>query len=69
MKKQIKIAAVAAAVVLSLSSGKKTYECHCDKVGGGDEHFDIKAKEADAETECKAKQTASPTVYSKCMLE
>ena len=69
MKNQIKIAALAAAVVLSFSSCKKTYECHCDKVGGGDEHFDIKGKEADAEADCKAKQTASPTVYSKCMLE
>ena len=67
MKKQIKIAVITAAVVLSLSACKKTYECHCDKVG--DEHFDIKAKEADASSECKAKQTAAPTVYSKCELE
>lgn len=69
MKNLLKIAGIVAAVVLSFSSCKKTYECHCDKIGGGDDHFEFKEKEADAESKCKAKQTASPTVYSKCMLE
>ncbi len=70
MKKQIKNVALVVALVASLSSCKKTYECHCDKVGGGDEHFDFKEKEkSDAETKCKAKQTENTTKYTKCMLE
>lgn len=69
MKKTLKTLALVVAITASLASCKKTYECHCDKIGGGDEHFDIKAKQDQAEADCKAKQTASPTVYSKCMLE
>jgi hypothetical protein len=69
MKKTIKIAALMALVVSLNTSCKKTYECHCDKTAGGDEHFDIKAKnKGDAESECKQKATNS-TVYSKCELE
>lgn len=69
MKKTIKTLVVIFAVTASLTSCKKTYVCHCDKIGGGDEHFDIKAKQDQAEADCKAKQTGSPTIYSKCELE
>jgi hypothetical protein len=69
MKKTIKTLALVVAITASLASCKKTYECHCDKIGGGDEHFDIKAKEDQAKADCEAKKTASPTVYSKCELE
>lgn len=69
MKNKIKIAALAVAVVLSFSSCKKTYECHCDKVGGGDVHFEIKAKKSDAEAQCKAIHTSSSTQYNKCEIE
>lgn len=68
MKKTIKTLALMALVVAMNTACKKTYECHCDKIAGGDEHFDIKAKKEDAESECKKKAEGS-TVYSKCMIE
>lgn len=69
MKTTIKKLALLVLVVTMSTACKKTYECHCDKFGGGDEHFDIKSKnKGDAESECKQKATNS-TVYSKCELE
>lgn len=68
MKKTIVNLALIAIVTITTASCKKEYECHCDKVGGGDEHMDIKAKkEADAKSECEAKAPSS--TYSKCHLE
>ncbi len=69
MKKQILTIGMAAILAVTAASCKKTYECHCDKVGGGDEHFDIKAKnKGQAESECTKKASGSST-YSKCKLE
>jgi hypothetical protein len=68
MKKNIITISLMGFLALSLASCKKTYECHCDKTAGGDEHFDIKGKQADAESECKKKAEGS-TVYSSCKLE
>ncbi|MFO0357675.1 MAG: hypothetical protein ACK50A_12055 [Sphingobacteriaceae bacterium] len=68
MKRTIKTVALMALVVSMNTACKKTYECHCDKFAGGDEHFDIKAKEDDAKVECENKAKGS-TVYSKCEIE
>lgn len=68
MKKTSKIVALLGLVVFLNTSCKKTYECHCDKAAGGDEHFEIKGKEADAKTECENKAKGS-TVYTKCVIE
>lgn len=68
MKKTVKTIALLALVVSMSTACKKTYECHCDKKAGGDEHFDIKGKKEDAESECKKKAEGS-AVYSKCKLE
>lgn len=68
MKKNIILFVFTSLLAVSITSCKKTYECHCDKVGGGDEHFDIKNTKAKAETECKNKASGS-TVYSSCELE
>ena len=45
------------AVLLSLSSCKKQYTCHCDVAGGGDQHVKVEAsskKKAEAEEKVKA---------------
>jgi len=69
MKKLLLTVALLAFMAPAFTSCKKTYECHCDKTAGGDEHFDIKTKKkADAESECKKKAEGS-SVYSKCKLE
>jgi len=68
MKKNIIAIAIISLLAVSVSSCKKTYECHCDKVGGGDEHFDIKNTESKADEECHAKAEGS-TVYEDCHIE
>lgn len=55
-------------LTLSLASCKKTYECHCDKKAGGEEHIEIKAKKSDADHECHELAEGS-TVYSDCHVE
>lgn len=69
MKKQISTLVLALVISGAMVSCKKTYECHCDKVGGGDEHFDIKAKKDDAESQCKAKFESNKTLYKDCHLD
>ena len=49
-------------------SCKKDYECHCEKRAGGADHIMLKAKKADAESECK-KLAENTTVYSSCVIE
>lgn len=53
----------------SLSSCTKTYHCHCTKVGGGEEEFEIKAKnKADAKSDCEGKAPTGSTLYTDCHL-
>lgn len=52
----------------SVASCEKTYECHCDKKTGGEEHIEIKAKKSDAGHECHELAEGS-NVYSDCHLE
>jgi len=68
MKKNIITISLMGFLALTIVSCKKTYECHCDKRAGGDEHFEIKNTKSNAETECKDKAATNAT-YSECKLE
>jgi len=68
MKKNIITISLMGFLALSLASCKKTYECHCEKKTGGDEHFDIKNTKEKADSECHDKAEGS-AVYSECHLE
>jgi hypothetical protein len=68
MKKNVMQLSLIAFFAISLSSCKKTYECHCVKKGGGEDHVEVKATKSDAEHECHELAEGS-TVYSDCHLE
>ncbi|MBK9284773.1 MAG: hypothetical protein IPM51_10735 [Sphingobacteriaceae bacterium] len=55
-------------LIASFTSCEKEYTCHCEKIGGGDEHFTVKAKKKDASKACEDLQKAAPTLYSSCSL-
>ncbi len=68
MKKNLITIVMTGFMALSLASCKKNYECHCDKKGGGEEHFDIKDTKSKAETTCQDMGENS-AVFSSCNLE
>jgi hypothetical protein len=68
MKKNLINLSVIGLLLFTVSSCKKTYECHCEKKAGGADHIDIKNTKSKAESECKAKAEGS-AVYSTCKLE
>lgn len=68
MKKNVIQLSLIGFLAFSLASCKKTYECHCDKKAGGEEHVEVKAKKSDAEHECHELAEGS-AVYSDCHLE
>lgn len=68
MKKNVIKLSLITFLALSFASFKKTYECHCEKIAGGEEHVEVKAKKADADHECHELAEGS-TVYSECHLE
>ncbi len=67
MKTTIIKMAVFAFITISVTSCKKTYECHCTKKIGGDEHIEVTAKKSDADNACHELAEGS-AVYSECHL-
>lgn len=66
MKTNIKLTTLALGLFFTIVSCKKSYECSCHTASGSHEHIDIKAKKADAESDCKAKAVGT---YTACELE
>lgn len=63
----ILILAILGLTQTGLTSCKKTYDCHCHLVAGGEEETEIKAKkESDAKSDCEAK---NGSVYKDCHLD
>lgn len=65
MKTFFKTTTLTFMTIALLTSCEKTYECHCEKKTGGDEHIEVKAKKKDADSKCH-ELSENNTAYSEC---